>query len=158
MDPKSMPNPTKGGQGPPPRSARGGLWLVLVRFENLPRPEKGGPKNEPKKGPSQKSAFGGLRDEIPEGAAECADPIWLLNRDGRASVGSISKMLLFLLFCPRVYWNVIFQILLKSFCFIDARVSAWFQPAAKHSNKKFPNYCCTDCCMKSGKFKKYINP
>ena len=54
----------------------------MVRFENLPRPEKGGPKNGLKKGPSTNrllEAWAARPGKFGQCLAECADGIWLLN-------------------------------------------------------------------------------
>ena len=47
----------------PQGAARGGLRLLLVRFESGPVSEKEGPKNDPKNGPLKNRDFGALETQ-----------------------------------------------------------------------------------------------
>ena len=81
-DPKNMPKPSKGGQGPP-QGAPGGDFDSFWSASRTFRDQKKGVRKMDRKRDPQNNDFWRLvrrdRADPGRGLAECADGIWLLN-------------------------------------------------------------------------------
>ena len=76
MDPKSMPNPTKGGEGPPKERPGWDFDSFWCASRGARGPKRGVLKMDLKMGP-QKNRKIRFKNGLLGGQAGCADPIWL---------------------------------------------------------------------------------